>query len=199
MNTATTTPAKTANPAKETLPFYMIEAVDEALARVSSNFTPEQLPLLEELIIANVNWAEEFTKEFDTDLLAKYEKYSDLLATLSTFDTPSVGQIIKVTCANKKVFEKALITKICGDHMTVCVRGGGFILREVFAGNGLVMNVCGGYSLTVPVSALVDSDIHEKTYHFSGTHRVEPDCGIVISRPMKRWSLDDSNNELGFY
>lgn len=182
----------------EQTPLYMTEAMNAHLDRVSSNFILDESPLLEELILNNLSYPN-FSKDFDTDLLGRYEKHSTLLKALNTLDTPSIGQLVKIQCSNGRNHEQALITCQTADTVTLCINGGGFLHSDSLKSTGVSMSVCGGYFKDVPISALRVLDEHTKTFTFSGTGRVEADCGITINRSIKRWLLDDKHDALGFY
>ena len=182
----------------EDTPSYITDAVNEHLKRVSSNFTPLQIPMLKELVLGNINYPD-YPKDFDRELLARYQIHSELLAKLSEHEKPSIGHLVQVLCQNKKVYEQALITSINRNEVTICVNGGGFIHRERLMDYGLSMTVFGGYSIRVPLAVLVSNDQYRKTFTFSGTGRVEAHCGINIDRSIKRWLIDDLNGILTFY
>ena len=190
------------NPSKkkpvERYPTYVLEALNEHLKRVSSNFNSEQLPTLKELILANINYPE-YPKDFDCALLNRYEKHSELITKLNTLATPSIGHLVKIDCKNGNAYEDSIITEINESETTVCVKGGGFIHSTKLMKSGVKMSVCGGYFLKVPHQAFADCDEHKKTFTFSGTGRVEAHCGVVIKRLIKRWYFDGRNSGLGFY
>lgn len=181
-----------------TQPSYITDAVNEHLKRVSSNFTPLQIPMLKELVLGNINYPD-YPKDFDRELLVRYQTHSELLAKLNELNKPSIGHLVQVLCQNKKVYEQALITSINSNEVTICVNGGGFIHSERLMNYGLSMTICGGYSIRVPLTALVSNDQYSKTFTFSGTGRVEAYCGISIERFIKRWIIDDRNGILTFY
>jgi len=170
----------------------------EHLNRVSAHFTEEQLPMLKELITKNPIYPD-YPKDYDLKLFERYKLHSELLSELSSMEKPAVGHLVNVTCKNGRQYSEALITRIDHDGIMICVHGGGFIHRDNLLTYGLSMTVCGGYFMKAPSSNLQLHDNSNANYQFSGTGRVEACCGISIERPMKRWSLDDSNGDLGFY
>lgn len=174
------------------------EALQVHLKRIGSQFKSNEMAKLEELIISNINYYQ-FPKDYTPQLLEKYINYEKLLKKLNNKKHPLIGHRIKIICQNKKTYENASITSIKDTDITIMVQGGNYIHDLTLSDKGLSMSNCGGYSLTVPITSLTQGDMKKTTFKFSGQSRVEPNGAIEISKPIKRWFIDDSNGELQFY
>lgn len=174
------------------------QSIDEKVDTLKHMFADDEHAMLREMVGLNYNWDDEFTKDFDATLLSRYQKHSTLIDALNKQDSPCAGHIVKVVCQNGKVYEQALL-RFHNNQYQITVNGGGFIHKDTLINHGLVMSVCGGYTLKVNKKHLSELDFSNKNFQFSGTGRVEADCAININKPVKRWLLDDTNGQLGFY
>lgn len=165
--------------------------------RGSFGFT--ELCDLFKIVRSNLTYAGSFNRA----VLDNWYMYRQALQTCSNVNDRAIpGHRVRVICKNGRVYEKALICREYGSSRAICMNAGPHLHRPKVGETGaLSMSVSGGYfhwhekleSIELKPDGFVDAN-----YWFWG-ESAGANRGIYITFPMRRWLIDDSEGELGFY
>lgn len=154
-----------------------------------------QIGSLFSLVKGNLNYA----NRFDKALVEKAEQYRLAIDSLNASEVPLVGHRVKVITSNGKVYENAIIDRIDNEGgVHICMNGSAFMYPLSGDLRDLSFSISGGYFSPAPASKLSPLGRTDGRFWFFG-ERACADGGIFITHPIKRWLLDDSKGELGFY
>lgn len=151
------------------------------------------------LVAANLTYEGSFNRA----VLDNWKAYTQALRDCSAVSSqPIPGHRVRVICKNGKVYEKALICREYGSAKAICMNAGAHICRPTLSNTGaLSMSVSGGYfhwHKKLETIRMVPDGTVDVNYWFWG-ESAGANRGIYLNFPMRRWLIDDSNGELGFY
>ncbi|GAC03341.1 MAG: hypothetical protein CL578_05755 [Alteromonadaceae bacterium] len=155
----------------------------------------EQIGSLFSLVKENLNYA----NRFDKPLVEKTEQYREAIDILNASEVPLAGHRVKLITSNGKVYENAIIDRIDSEGgVHICMNGSAFMYPLSGDVRNLSFSISGGYFAPAPGTKLSPLGRTDGRFWFFG-QRACANGGIYITQPIKRWLLDDSKGELGFY